>query len=272
MLSIIKKIPRHYKEGTLGITTRVYLKGKLPSVNFKKLHEGLLFSINGGFFEKPRIFTAYTFKDAFDYNETRVNTESWKLENIAIEKFLNQLPNELKILDVPFGTGRFVKYYQKKNFRIFGLDKSIEMIEAGKRDGFFEGNVNIFEGDAAQIPFDDGSFDLVVSFRFLPHIINYGQAKQVMKELSRLSSKYLIVQLGERKISDFRRRKPRNNEKMGTWFYPNEVKSFIESYGFEILEKSPPLHGGVTIGRSYYKNKGAWYAYLCQKITTHDSN
>ncbi len=273
--NVFEKTLWHLKNGTL-LQTVLNVIGKffarirlfLQNMNMRRLNERLIKKYYGGFFEKPRLETAYKEDAAQKYVAEREKTSSWIKENATMHNYLNQLPEKLTVLDVPFGTGRFVEYYREKAFKIYGLEKSESMIEAAKKvlgDGFGGGEVK--NGDATNMPYADNSFDLVVSFRFLPHIISFDQAKATIKEIYRVSKKYAIMQIGVRKNEDYRRRMPTDHEKMGTWFYDHEIKDLLLKNGFEIIEKSEALHGGVTINRKYYKNDGAWHAYFCKKIT-----
>lgn len=240
-----------------------YIRNIFKVINFRKGYEALIKKYYGGFFEKPSKNSAYNKTDAINYNNTRENTEAWQKENKTLADFLKNIPNGITVLDVPFGTGRFTNLYRDKQFIIYGLEKSIEMINVAKKNN--QNEIHITCGDAIEIPFENNKFDLVVSVRFLPHIISFGNAKKVIAELSRVSKKYVIVQLGERLQQDFRRRLPKDDEKMGCWLYPDEIEEFLKKVGLRIIRKSEALHPGVTMKKKYYWNEGNWYAYLCEK-------
>ena len=140
--------------------------------------------------------------------------------------------------------------------KIYGIEKSPDMIEAAKKslsNNFYQCNVQI--GDALRLPYDDNEFDLVVSVRFIPHILTFGQAIIALKEFQRVTNKYVIVQLREREERRYRRRLPKSNEKMDSWLYPIEIEKLLSDVGFQILEKS-----------EVFSEKGS-RAYLCKKTT-----
>lgn len=94
----------------------------------------------------------------------------WKVDDNAIAReVLSMLPDDFegKILDVPVGTAVFTaeKYERMKNAQITGLDYSQEMLDiVGFR--IKEKNLNnlsLVRGDVGDLPFEDDSFDCVLS-------------------------------------------------------------------------------------------------------------
>ncbi|AEF95590.1 class I SAM-dependent methyltransferase [Methanotorris igneus] len=81
------------------------------------------------------------------------NEEIYKLELEAIEKFIPKPKEKKKGLEIGVGTGRFAKPLGIK----YGLEPSKSMAEIAKRRG-----IEVYEGIAENIPFDDGSFDYVL--------------------------------------------------------------------------------------------------------------
>lgn len=180
-----------------------------------------------------------------------------------MKEFLSEIPSGLVVLDAPFGTGRFVDLYLSKNFIIFGIEKSPDMIKAAKRylnNKFDLCNIKI--GDALYLPYKDNMFDLIVSFRFLATIITYDQAKSALKEFNRVTSKYAILQLGEREWSNKRKRSPKRDERMEYWLYPDEVDNLLSDSGFDIIKKSGLIVDSIT--KNGYRN--IHRAFLCKVV------
>lgn len=264
---MINKILHHWKKGTLVETSMNYLRVNILIKKIKIWKESMIFNYYKGVFEIPLVNAAYKKEAANSYNLLREKTDSWISENKVVAEYLNKIPDALKVLDVPFGTGRFIDFYSKKNYKVTGLDKSKEMIEAANTSlGEKLKQCDIIEGDATNLPFNKGFFDLVVCFRFLPHIINYQDAQKVINEASRVSNKYVILQLGVRPEKIKRRRTPNENEKMGTWFYLKEIIKLLENNNLKIIESSEVVHPGVTMDLKYFKNPGGWHVFLCEKL------
>ncbi len=138
------------------------------------------------------------------YERKRRKQDWWHVEQDEMQVLLSKLPDGLSVVDIPFGTGRFVPYYLEKDFKVHGLDASGDMIEAARQEiGADFDKCDAIVGSAMDLPYEDGQFDLVVSTRFLRDIILFKDAKTALSEFIRVSKKYLIIQLGEA-ISDGR--------------------------------------------------------------------
>lgn len=70
-----------------------------------------------------------------------------------------------KLLEIPVGTGILTMplYRQLPSAEITCVDYSPEMLERAKRRGHALGNVRFAQGDVGNLPFEDGSFDTVLS-------------------------------------------------------------------------------------------------------------
>ena len=82
-------------------------------------------------------------------------------------------------LDAGCGTGRFLAHTVPGQ-RFVGVDLSLEMLKAAKRDvgrGYF------VVGELEHLPFEDQKFDQIISVRVLQHVANQAEA---LNELSRV--------------------------------------------------------------------------------------
>ncbi len=90
-------------------------------------------------------------------------------DNEIAAKTLSYIPDDFagKLLDVPVGTGVFTagKYAVIKQAEITCLDYSEDMLRQARarfeKEGI--GNVQAVQGDVGALPFEDGSFDAVLS-------------------------------------------------------------------------------------------------------------
>ena len=98
---------------------------------------------------------------------------------------LNEEPANL--LDVGCGTGRALVHLSQRfpQIDLYGLDPSASMLDVCHRKGIARDH--LFEGDACNLPFVDGSFDFVTAFGVLHHIKNPELAVQEMCRVARNS-------------------------------------------------------------------------------------
>lgn len=103
------------------------------------------------------------------------------LENIPIK------PN-MKVLDVGFGTGfPLIEIAQRlgSSSVVYGIDMWKAALDRAKRklQAYKVNNVKIVEGDASELPFDDGFFDMVTANLV---INNLEEPDKVMREIYRV--------------------------------------------------------------------------------------
>lgn len=75
-----------------------------------------------------------------------------------------------RVLDCACGEGYGADLLASTAGSVTGLDRSAEAIAHARRRYGERGNLAFTEGDCTRLPFDEGSFDLVVSFETLEHI------------------------------------------------------------------------------------------------------
>nr|WP_256439861.1 class I SAM-dependent methyltransferase [Ruegeria sp. R13_0] len=162
-----------------------------------------------------------------------------------MEELLSMLPRGLKVLDVPFGTGRFVNYYHDHGYTVFGLDASDDIMMAAQTSlGDQYDRCTTVRGYSTKLPFDDKAFDLVVSTRFLRDIICYADTKKTIREFARVCKSYAILQLGFRVDGPYEF--PADDERMGSRMSRRQVLALLKRSGFEEVEsrKVKVLDGG----------------------------
>ena len=104
MIEMIVKSNDALKQGvfTKKLMGYVFDKWRNYLLTFKKR----FFKINGN---------RYHGQIASNYEATRIKQDSWHAETRILSKFLELLPDRINVLDVPFGTGRFLDLYDQKN-------------------------------------------------------------------------------------------------------------------------------------------------------------
>jgi len=104
-------------------------------------------------------------------------------------------PPPAALLDVPCGTGKLAKVLAALETQVVGADISMAMMECARgayRTSRFNGFVR---GSVEQLPFHTGAFDTVVSLRLM-HLLSPGSRQSALKELARVTSRFVIVSFG----------------------------------------------------------------------------
>jgi len=157
-------------------------------------------------------------------------------------------PTGSRILDVATGTGKQAFAFAKKGYDVVGIDLSEYMLKKAKNNNK-QKNLRFDIADAANLPFEDNSFD-VSSVSFALHDMIPTVREKALKEMVRVTkSKGTVV------IVDYAL--PR--DKMRRFFFHNFIRlyepyyrEFIKSDLESLLEKS-----GIEIGEEHHVLLGA---------------
>jgi ubiquinone/menaquinone biosynthesis C-methylase UbiE len=204
-------------------------------------------------YQKPNPYDFYQGKVAKSYEDERRNKKTWQKENQIVEYYLDKIVDIDNVLDIPFGTGRFVPLYIRKNLEIHGVEISGDMINTSReilKDDFLKCNVII--GNSVSLPYKDDYFDILICTRFLTAILTFGDVNLSLKEFSRVTKKYFLLEIGHREDKAPRLRTPSEDEKMGYWFYPDEIQEMLKEKNIEPIDCKSVLQD--------------LYIYLCRKI------
>lgn len=125
---------------------------------------------------------------------------NWREQSI-VAGMLGMIKTPLrKILDAPSGHGRFTPQLRSAaTEKLVCADIEIDRLEALVNAESAEGSpIEIMELDLFKpLPFEDGEFDLVFTFRLFQHIEKEEQRDQLIHELIRVSNRYLLVSFYE---------------------------------------------------------------------------
>lgn len=109
-------------------------------------------------------------------------------KNQLNDEFLKDLPKDIKILEVGTNVGNQLNHLQSMGFtNLYGIEIQERAIEFSKQT---TRGLNIIKGDALNIPFKDGFFDLVYTHGVLIHI-SPDNINSAISEIYRVSNKYI---------------------------------------------------------------------------------
>lgn len=124
-------------------------------------------------------------RDSYDRLAEEYDERWSKYIDRSIDETLNRLPVEpgMRVLDVGCGTGVLLERLlgDQPKLDAAGIDLSPGMLDIAEQR--LSGEVRLERGDAAELPFDDGSFDLVVSTSVFHYI---DRPHQALREMHRV--------------------------------------------------------------------------------------
>jgi len=102
------------------------------------------------------------------------------------------------VLDIPVGTGRYVKHPLDGGHRVGGADISEEMLRvARQRAGGHPNRLSFEVADAAPVPHPDGRFDGGACMR-LYHLVPPDVRRRMLREVKRVGRRWAILYIGMR--------------------------------------------------------------------------
>lgn len=117
-----------------------------------------------------------------------------------------------KVLDIGCGTAFYSKFFK----HYAGIDNSKEMLN--------KANANVILGNAEKLPFENKSFDVVIS---ISAIHNFKDYKKAIDEMFRVAKESVIVSLFKR---------PKNFNEIKGYFKPDkEIDSDIDLIMFKAI-------------------------------------
>lgn len=101
-----------------------------------------------------------------NYERERSRSPTWQSEHATVEQFLQQLPGQSRLLDVPVGTGRFAELYRDQQLEVVGVDVSADMLAAAATKGDALGlRWTLRQGSIFELDWPDHHFDVSLCIR-----------------------------------------------------------------------------------------------------------
>lgn len=149
-----------------------------------------------------------------------------------------ELDNKTDFLELGCGNGVVSKWIAKEYLgNVTGVDVDPEQIELARRDTSDVPNIRFLKADATKLPFEDSSFEVVLSFGVLHHIHNWQDALKEIKRVLRPKGYFVYADLVY----------PETITKMDSsssysfglvTINVDELNSFIKQSGFSIIHSS----------------------------------
>ena len=161
-----------------------------------------------------------------------------RIDKAFARKLCAMVGSNAHIVDVPCGSGRFFEIFSKVA-KLTMVDYSPSMLKVVREKYVIPESVSIVQGDIAMLPLSDNSADLCFSMRFFHHLDNEEIALKVLKELARVSRKYVAFSFYNRNCVRYYRRKLRRKNITGYYFSFHEIVKLARQAGLAIIAKQP---------------------------------
>lgn len=155
-------------------------------------------------------------KIATAFSNTRTKPWDWILE------FLKSLPNESIVLDIGCGNGRnMTNILEGQNYQFKGVDSCQKFVDIAIKNG-----KDVVLGDMCQLPFEDNSFDAILSIASFHHLSTPKRREQGLKEMKRV-----LKPCGKILMSVWAITQPEHSKNYGKFNYGNNIVPWKNKLG-----------------------------------------
>ena len=186
---------------------------------------------------------SYFADHAEDWDEVRRLHSSDEQVEHALAAALDDYPLG-RLLDIGTGTGRMAEIFARSAERIVALDKSLAMLRVAraKLQHLPTEQVELVQGDFAQLPFNDASFDTVLFHQVLHFAQNPALAIAEAARVLRPGGRVAIVDFAAHRHEELRERHA--HARLG--FSDAQMQTLLTDAG---LAQQPPLSldGGTLV-------------------------
>lgn len=111
-----------------------------------------------------------------------------------VERAFSRISDAKTLLDAPCGAGRMSFLAEKFGFETTGVDLGTGILECAEKEKIkLKSKVNFYSENLEALSFSNDQFDASLCFRFFHHLPNSMTKINVIGELTRVSSKYVVI-------------------------------------------------------------------------------
>lgn len=187
-----------------------------------------------------------TIEKARDYEKKRFGSSRRvkrldKFEKTFARTLLRMVGTDSHIVDIPCGNGRFFSIFSEAT-RLTMVDRSKNMLQAAQeRIGSAE-NVNLIQAEITSLPLTDNSADLCFCMRLFHHMKNDQVRLYALKEVTRVSQKYVALSFYNKSCWRFYRKKILGKKIRGNYITFGHLANLARQAGLEIVKRFPKLN------------------------------
>jgi len=186
--------------------------------------------------------------------EARVyRTENYKKKERRRDKWLESFDREFArkvfdlvgsdshIVDIPCGNGRFFGIFSKAK-KLTMADYSMNMLKACEERFGEPANVRLIQADVASLPLLDNSADLCFCMRLFHHMKTDDVRLNALRELARVSRKYVALSFYNSNAWRFYRKKILGKKFRGNYITFGHMIALAKQAGLECVKRFPKVN------------------------------
>lgn len=190
--------------------------------------------------------SAITIEQARSYNERRFGRvrrmkRLGKLEKEFARRLFGMAGKHSCIVDIPCGSGRFFDIFSHAK-KLIMLDYSESMLKAAEEKIGGAENVRLIQAEISAIPLSDNSADLCFCMRLFHHMETDEVRLRALKELARVSKKYVALSFYNKNSWKFYRRKILGKKVRGFHITFEYLNSLANRAGLKCVARFPRLN------------------------------
>ena len=153
------------------------------------------------------------------------------LEKKAVSRYLPQIAQGMKLLEVGCGTGHWSEFFSECGFEVTGVDISKSMIRIAQSKNIPNASFRI--ADAHSLPYSDNRFDVTAAITTLEFVHDAELVLQEMARCTRKPSGRLVIGVLNA-LARLNRNRQQNSESLyakARFFSPNQLRKLLSRYG-----------------------------------------
>jgi len=179
---------------------------------------------------------------AWKYDRWYTTPEGMKhdaAQKADVLRMLRSAGGPSRLLDLGCGTGHWSRFFASQGYSVTGVDLSMRMLQVAHKEG--STGVTCCAGDAAALPFDDASFDVVAAMATLEFLPDPAGALREMARCVRRGGRILIGTLN--RAAPLNRRRLAESKQpytSGRLLTPGALRELLEPFGPIRMAASDP--------------------------------
>ena len=187
-----------------------------------------------------------TIEEARNYEDTRFDSSRRvrsldEFEKTFAQRVLRMVGTDSHIVDIPCGSGRFFPIFSEAG-RLTMVDRSPSMLQAAREKVGGTEDVDLIQAEIPSLPLTDNAADLCFCMRLFHHFKNDDNRLDALKELARVTRKYVALSFYNQNCLRFYRKRILRKRIRGNYISFGHLADLARQAGLEVVERFPKLN------------------------------